>query len=265
MKQLCETYGIAKSRTTAYHPAGNGSAERFNQTLLNMLRTLETEKQSRWHEYLPELVHAYNNTTHSATSYAPSFLMFGRHLRLPVEVGLGVAYQQPRHDLNGWVKDHQQRLSLAYSWAKQKMGNAASQHKQQYDKRASTLPLLPGERVWVRDRNRKGRGKLGTWWDSKPYVILEQVGNTGVVYRVQPETGGREQTLHRNALEVCTAPPADVHSPVKEPATETQRLPEPMFYGFLPAAVAVLPPEVEQANDPPLQRLMVAGTGNIKE
>lgn len=117
MKQLCDTYGIAKSRTTPYHPAGNGSAERFNQTLLNLLRSLETERQNRWPEYLPELVHAYNNTMHSVTGYAPSFLMFGRHLQLHVDVDLGVG---PR------VKDHRQRLSLAYSLAKQKMVSAAS-------------------------------------------------------------------------------------------------------------------------------------------
>ena len=61
-----------------------------------MLRTLETEKQGRWPEYIPELVHAYNNIPHSTTGYAPSFLMFGRHLRRPVDVGLGVQPPQSR-------------------------------------------------------------------------------------------------------------------------------------------------------------------------
>lgn len=59
MKQLCDLYGISKSRTTLYHPAGNGRVERMNQTLLNMLRTLEAEKQSRWPECLAELLQAY--------------------------------------------------------------------------------------------------------------------------------------------------------------------------------------------------------------
>lgn len=62
MKQLCDLYRVTKSRTTPYHPAGNGQVERMNQTLLVTLHTLEAEKQSRWPEYLPELLQAYNNT-----------------------------------------------------------------------------------------------------------------------------------------------------------------------------------------------------------
>uniref|UniRef100_A0A3Q1EUJ0 Gypsy retrotransposon integrase-like protein 1 n=1 Tax=Acanthochromis polyacanthus TaxID=80966 RepID=A0A3Q1EUJ0_9TELE len=236
MQQLCDLYGIAKSRTTSYHAAGNGGVERFNQTLLNMLRTLDEEKQRSWQSYLLELVHAYNNTVHSVTGYAPSFLMFGRHLRLPVDVGLGLSFQQQSFDLNGWVKDHQSRLSFAYGIARGKIAGAASQHKRQFDKKAKALPLVPGERVLLRNRRREGKGKLSTWWDPEPHVILDCVGETGVVYKVRPEKGGREQTVHRNNLKLCIASPTTLEPPVGELSLPTQRIELPVFYGFMPAA-----------------------------
>uniref|UniRef100_A0A3B3DC26 Integrase catalytic domain-containing protein n=1 Tax=Oryzias melastigma TaxID=30732 RepID=A0A3B3DC26_ORYME len=206
VKQLCDTYGIAKSRTAPYHPEGNGNAERLNQTLLNMLRSLEQEKQDRWPNYLPELVHAYNNTPHSTTGYAPSYLMFGRHLRRPVDVDLGVGPQQRRYNVGGWVQEHHDRLTVAYQLARKKANNAASVHKKIYDRKTSVSLLLPGERVWVRDRNRQGRGKLSPYWNPEPYVVLEVFGGSGLVYKVQPERGGREITIHRNSLKVCIAP-----------------------------------------------------------
>ena len=234
MQELCNVYGITKSRTTPYHPAGNGGVERFNQTLLNLLRSLDGERRDRWSEHLPELVHAYNNTPHSATGYAPAFLMFGRHLRRPVDVNLGLQPTQQRLPVGDWVKEHQRRMNTAYRTASQRMGGLAGQRKRTYDRRAGVPPLLPGERVWTRNRNRQGQGKLASWWDPEPFIVLGTVGEAGVVYRIRPERGGRERTIHRNALKLCVAPPsvAVTQEPVSEPNVVMPVIQQ--CYGFYP-------------------------------
>lgn len=229
MKQLCIMYNVSKSRTTPYHPAGNGRVERFNQTLLNMLRTLEVDKQSKWPDHLPELLQDYNNTVHSATGFAPAYLMFGRHLRLPLDASLGVAPTQRRQNAVTWVNEHNKRLKSAYELAHRKMWVTASREKGYYDQKANAPLLLPGERVWVRDRNREGHGKLHSWWDPEPHVVVETVGDSGLVYKIRPEKGGKVKTLHRNALKLRVGPIQE--APKENPAEEKEsNAPTPILY-----------------------------------
>ena len=202
IKHLCEIAGISKSRTTPYHPQGNGQCERFNRTLLSMLGTLTEEQKGDWKTYVAPLVHAYNCTQNSATQYSPHFLMFGRHPRLPVDLYLGLDTG------NGTPKSHQDyaqnlrdKLDYAYKLASDKSRSNAERNKQNYDKQLREMLLQPGDRVLVKNVGLQGKCKLADRWDKTVYRICKRLGQDLPVYVVRPETGrGRERTLHRNML-----------------------------------------------------------------
>ena len=90
IKELCDIASVERSRTTPYHPQGNGMTERFNRTLLSMLGTLDDVHKQDWKSYVAPLVHAYNATRHESTGFAPHYLMFGRFPRLAVDAFLGI-------------------------------------------------------------------------------------------------------------------------------------------------------------------------------
>lgn len=79
IRELFNVYGALKSRTTPCYPQVNGSCERFNKTLLNLLGTLEENHKATWTDYVQELVCLYNNTIHATMSQTPCYLLFGQH------------------------------------------------------------------------------------------------------------------------------------------------------------------------------------------
>ena len=75
--QTLDAFGVAKSRTTAYHPAGDGLVERFNRSLLQMPRAYVQQHQD-WEQYLPLVLYAYRTAVHASTGVSPFEMMFGR-------------------------------------------------------------------------------------------------------------------------------------------------------------------------------------------
>ena len=92
---------------------GNGSAERFNRTLLKMLGTLNPEQKADWKHHVAPLVQAYNATKNDATGYSPHFLMFGWSPRLPIDSFLGVdPGNEGDNNPSEYVAKLQQRMKL---------------------------------------------------------------------------------------------------------------------------------------------------------
>ena len=50
--EVCKLLGVAKTRTTPYHPQSDGLVERFNRTLLDMLATAVHEQPVEWESEL---------------------------------------------------------------------------------------------------------------------------------------------------------------------------------------------------------------------
>ncbi|PVD33987.1 hypothetical protein C0Q70_05249 [Pomacea canaliculata] len=130
IRELCQIIGCSKSRTTPYHPMGNGMCERFNRTLLDMLGTLEPRQKENWKSHVASLVHAYNCTRHESTGFSPYSLMFGRDPHLPVDLLFGVdSNDQGREPLTKYVDSLKKRLTESFHLAAAASNKASERQK----------------------------------------------------------------------------------------------------------------------------------------
>ncbi|KAL8615846.1 hypothetical protein ACOMHN_048554 [Nucella lapillus] len=214
VRSLCEMYGVRKTRTTPYHPQGNGQCERFNRTLHDLLRTLSAEQKQKWPLYLQEMVQAYNTTPHSVTGFSPYYLLFGQDPHLPVDVLLG-RETVLASGATDWVQQHRARLHEAHSRVQNQLLKEVESHKEKQALPKDTS-LAVGDLVYIRNRG-TGRRKIQDRWRPELHVVTARPFENTPVYSVRPHSGGREFTLNRKDLLPAVAP---LVAPIVERAIE---------------------------------------------
>jgi transposase InsO family protein len=200
IKELCSLSGMEKSRTTPYHPMGNGITERMNKTLLDMLGTLDPARKHDWKAEVAPLVHAYNCTRHETTGYTPYSLMFGREPRLALDVILDLnSTDVHKKDYTKYVEDLRTRLRKSYELATTKSRASQRHQKDNYDLRIRGAIVQPGDRVLVRVVAFDGKHKIADRLENDTYIVVGQPNPDVPVYVVKKEDNSRVQrTLHRN-------------------------------------------------------------------
>ncbi|XP_024885583.1 uncharacterized protein K02A2.6-like [Temnothorax curvispinosus] len=77
--------GIIHKRTAPFHPATNGQAERYVQTLKNALKRMQSN-HTNVHVDLQKLLLQYRNTPHAGTGKTPAEMLFARKIRTRLDL-----------------------------------------------------------------------------------------------------------------------------------------------------------------------------------
>lgn len=168
--------------TAVNSPFSNGLNERLNQTLINKIRCKinEQKKKIAWTTIAHECVQKYNETEHTVTGFAPSYLLNGKDVSiLPDELR-----KEEKDTEEKWIQDRKTALK-----------NTRKSHeynKKIYDKNRINFKFNVGDSVFVENGNKLNRKKLDEVRIG-PFRIIEKLSDS--IYKVNTGRKKEESNL----------------------------------------------------------------------
>ena len=197
MHELCTLLKIDKTRTTPYHPSGNGQCERQNSTAMNLVHSYAREDPYNWDKHLSLAMMGYNMTKHSATGFEPTKLMLGRNINMPADLMIPVDPTVMYRPVNEYVVSVEKSLRTSYEVARERLKKAATAMSNYHDKDAKTYDYQTGDCVKLRiTRIQKGM-KFADKYDA-PYYVIDQLGLR--TFRIAKSEDSRMMVRHHNQM-----------------------------------------------------------------
>ena len=199
--ELCRMLEVRKTRTSVRNPRGNGQAERFNRTLLRMIKAYLCGEQKEWDLHLGCLAGAYRATPNESTGMTPHLLTIGREVRLPAELVFGSTNTTDEEitSYGDYVDSLRARIQYAHEIARKHMFTAAKRSKDLYDTKVAFHGYNVGDVVWCLMEARKVgiSPKLERVFEG-PFLVRKK--HSEIDFVLQLDRAGTERSIHHNKL-----------------------------------------------------------------
>ena len=198
-KSLYDAFGIAVRRGAVRHPQSQGAAERFNRTLLTLIRKALDESDD-WPSELQLLMSYYNMRPNSVTGLSPFEAMVGRQ-----PVPLVVQRHLPQYTMSAWVDRLQSRSARVRDY----LQSVFAEHD--FIEPDVPCPYVVGEPVMLRrpDRHQKRLTPYGPGW------VVHEVLNPSTVISERVMANGRVAQKCVN-IDLLKSEPASLPSVVSD-------------------------------------------------
>lgn len=200
-KELCRMLEIKKTRTSSKNPRCNGVCEKYNATLIKMIKAYLCGEQENWDLNLGCLAGAYRATPNETTKVSPNLLTMGREIRLPAELVYGSTTVRGDKitSYGEYVDELRDKMRHAHEIARKHIGESASRTKEIYDTKLMVNYYSEGDAVWCLLENKKVgiSHKLEPTYDG-PFMIRKKISD--INYILQLDKQGKEKVVHHNKL-----------------------------------------------------------------
>jgi hypothetical protein len=213
---LMKRLNIKMSMSSAFHPQTDGSTERANKTVVQILRNWVSVKQDDWALHLPSVTYAINTAQNETTGMSPFFVTYGRNPKTLPDPNIGTSVPAADEFLN--------TMLAIQHMASKNIIEAREQQTEQANKRRRPAPTYTiGQQVLLSMENIKHktsvRSKLQAKW-SGPFTITQYWPDTDNVQLELPT----DWMIH-NIFHTSLVKPYKKNNDEKFPSRKHQRPP----------------------------------------
>jgi transposase InsO family protein len=182
--EVCKLFEIRKTRTTPYRPSANGQVERYNRTIMQVVRCYTGKSQNQWDVSVPQAAGALRASVNRATDFTANEMLFGGDINMPAHIMFPPPPSKTCEDESTYVSELIMDLRRAHETVRTVLNTYSRRMKRNYDRNVLKRQYSVGDVVYLLDTAViKGKcKKLSAPWKG-PAVIIAKL--SAFIYRIK--------------------------------------------------------------------------------